>query len=127
MKVEFKDMKLVYPAHSKHYFYFRQHISKFVLDKGCVPLNPFMLFDYFFIDTIDRDVVRAANSNLVKVSDEIWVFGPVADGVLEEIRLAKEQGKKIIYFDIVGSKYIIEISKEKVRFEKDLARYRDEL
>lgn len=29
--MEVKDMKIVYPTISKHYFYFRQHISKFVL------------------------------------------------------------------------------------------------
>ncbi|MFH1521818.1 MAG: hypothetical protein ABIF18_02560 [archaeon] len=127
MGIDFKEMKLVYPAHSKHYFYFRQHISKFVLEQGCVPLNPFMIFEYFMLDTIDRDIVRNANNNLVKRADEIWIFGPVADGVLEEIRLAKREGKSIRYFDIIKSKDIVEISKEEVKFEKDLAKYREEL
>tara|TARA_Y100000034_G_C6815299_1_gene366745 strand:- start:188 stop:565 length:378 start_codon:yes stop_codon:yes gene_type:complete len=125
--MEFKDMRLVYPAHSKHYFFFRQHISKFVLERGCVPLNPFMIFEYFMLDTVDRNVVRNANNNLVKKSDELWVFGPVSDGVLEEIRLAKKEGKNVLYFSIVGSKDIIEARKEEVEFEKGLEMYRDEL
>ena len=120
-------MKLVYPAHSKHYFYFRQHISKFLLENNCVPLNPFMIFDYFMLDTIDREVIRNANNKIVKKSDEIWVFGPVSDGVLDEIRLAKQEGKPIRYFAIENSREIKEISKEEVKFEGDLSKYSKEL
>ena len=39
--------KVVYTAHSKKNFYAREIISVFVLDKGSVPLNPFMNFGYF--------------------------------------------------------------------------------
>lgn len=46
-------------------------ISKFVLEEGGVPLNPFMVFDYFMLDTVPRDTVREANNNLVKRCDEI--------------------------------------------------------
>ena len=113
-------MKLIYPAHSKHYFYFRQHISKFVLEQNCVPLNPFMIFEYFMLDTIERDTIRNANNNLVRKSDEIWVFGPISDGVLEEIRLAKQNGKPIKYYAIIKSQEIREISKDEVKFEEGL-------
>src|SRR3989344_7821839 len=109
--VEVKHMKLVYPAHSKHYFYFCHHISKFVLEQDCVPLNPFMIFEYFMLDTIERDVIRNANNNLVKRSDETWVFGPISNGVLEEIKLAKSEGKTVRYFAIIKSREIKEISK----------------
>ena len=120
-------MKLVYPAHSKHYFYFRMHISKFILENGGVPLNPFMIFQYFMLDTVDREVIRNANNNLVLKSDETWVFGPISDGVLEEIRLAKKNNKPIRYFKIVKSRDIEEISKDQVEFEEDLAKYAHEL
>ena len=110
-------MKLVYPAHSKHYFYFRQHISKFVLEQNCVPLNPFMIFEYFLLDTVERDHVRNANNTLVKRADETWVFGPVSDGVLEEIRLAKREGKPVRYYAILHSREIKEIPKDEVEFE----------
>lgn len=125
--MEVKKMKLVYPAYSKHYFYFRQHISKFVLEQNCVPLNPFMIFEYFMLDTIERDTVRNANNNLVKRADETWVFGPISDGVLEEIRLAKQEGKPIRYYAILKSREIKEISRDEVEFEDDLEKHRDEL
>lgn len=125
--MEVRKMKLVYPAHSKHYFYFRQHISRFVLEQNCVPLNPFMIFEYFMLDTVERDTVRNANNNLVKRADETWVFGPVSDGVLEEIRLAKQGGKPIRYYAILKSREIKEISKHEVEFEEDLEKYRNEL
>jgi hypothetical protein len=122
-----EKMLLVYPAHSKKSFYYTQHISVFVMEKGCVPLNPFMIFNYFLLDKIPRQIVYQANASLISACDEIWCFGPIADGVLDEIRIAKKVGKKVKYFAIVDSKEIIEISKEEVIFEKDLKKYRLEL
>ncbi len=86
-----------------------------------------MIFEYFMLDTVDRDVVRNANNNLVKKSDELWVFGPVADGVLAEIVLAKEEMKPVRYFSIIGSKDIAEIAKEDVEFEEGSEEYRIKL
>ena len=123
MKTE--KMKLIYSAHSKHYFYFRQHISKFVLKHNCVPLNPFMLFDYFMLDTVERDKVRNANNNLVKIADELWVFGSISDGVLAEIRLAKQDDKPIRYYSIFKSKEIKEIPRNEVEFEEDQEKFKD--
>ena len=120
-------MKLIYPAHSKHYFYFRMHISQFVLQQGCVPLNPFMIFEYFMLDTVNRDVIRAANNTMVERADEVWVFGPVSNGVLAEIRLAKKLKKPIRYFSIVKSRTIEETTKDTVELEEDVARFKDEL
>ena len=94
------------------------HISKFVLDKNCVPLNPFMLFEYFMLDTVERDKNREANNNLVKKADELWVFGPISDGVLAEIKLAKEANKPINYFKVINSKDIKKISQNEVEFEE---------
>jgi len=123
----FEDMKLIFSAHSKHYFYFREHISKFVLEKNCVPLNPFMLFEYFMLDSVSRDIIRNANNSLVKRADELWVFGSISDGVLDEIRLAKKEGKPISYYAIFDSRNIKEISKDEAKFEEDLEKYRGDL
>ena len=120
-------MKLVYTAFSKHYFYFRMQISKFVLDHNCVPLNPFMIHEYFMLDTVDRQKVRDSNNTLVIRCDEVWVFGPVSDGVLEEIRLAKKNNKSVRYFAIKDSKEISEIPKDEVGFEEYLEKYRNEI
>lgn len=113
-------MKLVYTAISKHLFYFKMHISKFVLEKNCIPLNAFMIFEYFMLDTVERDKIREANNTLVKKADELWVFGPVSDGVLTEIKLAKSMQKPIRYFTVIESKEIREISKNEVEFEQGL-------
>ncbi|MFA5745857.1 MAG: hypothetical protein WCX73_00825 [Candidatus Pacearchaeota archaeon] len=121
------ELKLVFAAYSKLNFYFRQHISKFVIEEGFVPLNPFMISDYFMLDSVDRDLVRAANNSLVKRTDELWVFGQISNGVLAEIILAKQRDKPVRYFDIIKSKDIIEITKEKVIFEEDLEKHRSEL
>ena len=111
-------MKLIYPAFSKHLFYFRAHISKFVLEHDGVPLNPFMIHDYFLLDTVDRDRVRASNNAIVERSDEIWVFGEISNGVQAEIDLAKKLAKQIRYFEVINSRDIQEISKDQAKIEK---------
>ena len=47
-----EDKSLVYTAMSKHLFYYRMHISKYVIEQHKVPLNPFMIFDYFLLDSV---------------------------------------------------------------------------
>lgn len=116
-----KDKPLVYTAMSKHLFYFRMFISMFVLEKGGVPLNPFMLFDYFLLDAVDRTIIREGNNNLVKRCDEIWVFGAVSDGVLAEIVIANEQGKPVKYYTVDKMHKIVESTKDKVQMEEEVA------
>lgn len=115
-----EDKPLVYTAMSKHLFYFRMHISKYVLDHGGVPLNPFMIFDYFLLDTVERDCVRVANNNLVKRSDELWVFGSISNGVLAEMQIAKEMKKIIRYFKIEKSYHIVPVEKEEMEWEDEV-------
>ncbi len=86
-----------------------------------------MLFDYFLIDSVDRDLVREANNNLIRIVDEVWVFGPVSDGVLAEIKIAKELNKPIKYFKIEKSRKIVPISKDKIIMEDDVKDYKFEL
>jgi hypothetical protein len=112
--------ELVYTAMSKHYFYFRMHISQYVLQQGKVPLNPFMLFDYFLLDSIDRDVVRDANNSVVRRADELWVFGPISNGVLAEIKMAQLLSKPIHYFKIDKSYKIVRIPVELTEMEVEV-------
>lgn len=111
-------MKIIYPAFSKKLFYFKAHISKFVLENDCVPLNPFMIHEYFLLDTIDRDKIRESNNTIVKKSDELWVFGEISNGVSVEIDLAKKMNKPIRYFKVLNSKDIKEISEKEAELEK---------
>lgn len=121
------DKPLVYTAMSKYIFYCRMFISKFVLENGAVPLNPFMVFDYFLLDMVDRDLVREGNNNLVKRSDELWVFGKVSDGVLAEIKMAKAMKKPVKYFKIENPQNIIEITTDEVELEEKVKDYYSEL
>ena len=122
-----EDKSLVYTAMSKHFFYYRMHISKYVIEQHKVPLNPFMIFEYFMLDTVDRDLVREGNNNLVKRCDEVWVFGPVSNGVLAEIKMAKEKGAPVHYFKIEKPHKIVPISKEEVEMEGEVAEFKAEL
>jgi hypothetical protein len=120
LKVQ-KDKPLVYTAMSKHLFYFRAFISAFVLERGGVPLNPFMVFDYFLHGMVDKDLVREGNNNLVKRCDEIWVFGTVSDGALAEIQIANKQGKTVRFFAIEKPHKIVETTKDKADLEQNIA------
>ena len=117
--------KIVFIAMSKKLFYFRRHAVKFVLEKGYTPISQFGIFDYFLVDSIDRDLVRKANNNLIRVADELWVFGPISDGVLAEIKLVKDS-KPIKYFNVENSE-IDEITKDDVVFEEGLEKFSDML
>jgi len=122
-----RKTKIVFIAMSKHLFYFRRHAVKFVLEQGFTPISQFGIFDYYITDSVDRDLVRQANNNLITVSDELWIFGPISDGVLAEIKSVKNMNKPIKYFKVINSKDIKEISKEEVEFEEDLEKFSDEL
>lgn len=115
------NLPLVYPAMSKHLFYMREHISRHVLENGGVPLNPFMIFNYFLGDTVDRDLIRRGNNSLVATSSELWMYGPISDGALAEILQAKKQNKIVRYFKIVASKDIVEQDVSEADLEQEIA------
>jgi hypothetical protein len=96
-----KTYPLIYPAYSKRNFFLQMHISQFCLNQHTVPLNPFMLFRYFLGDSVPRDTVYRSNNNIVALTEEIWVFGEISDGVLAEIKLKREQGHTVRYYKII--------------------------
>ena len=92
--------RLVYVAMSNRNFYWRNHIQKFVLDSGMVPVSPFMLFDYYLLHTVPKTVVREAMNNLLARCDEVWVFGRISLGVKVQVGIARRMNKPLRYFDI---------------------------
>ena len=92
--------RLVYVAMSNKVFYWRAHIQKFVLDSGMVPVSPFMLFDYYLMHTVSKEIVREAMNNLLARCDEVWVFGQLSLGVKVQVGIAKRMSKPVRYFDI---------------------------
>ena len=95
-----KGKKVVFTAQSKQYFYCRDAVCEFVLRNGCIPVNPFRIFDYFLGDRVDRDLIRNGNNEMIKRCDELWVFGNVSDGVLFEIYMCRQMGKVVRFFNI---------------------------
>ncbi|MDQ6771944.1 MAG: hypothetical protein M3024_02980 [Candidatus Dormibacteraeota bacterium] len=92
--------KLVYAAMSNRNFFWRHHVQKFILDSGAVPVNPFMLFDYYLLHTVPKGSVREAMNNLLARSDEVWVFGRLSLGVKVQIGIARRLSKPVRFFDI---------------------------
>lgn len=120
-----EDKPLVYTAMSKHLFYYRMFISVYVLEHGGVPLNPFMVFDYFLLDVVDRGLVREGNNNLVKRCDEIWAFGPISNGMLAEIQIANKHSRPVRYFMVENPHTIVETTKDKAEMEEDIVDMRN--
>jgi uncharacterized FAD-dependent dehydrogenase/anti-anti-sigma regulatory factor len=117
-----ENLDLIFTAQSKKYFYCRDVICQYVLEQEKLPINPFRIFDYFLSDRVDRDIIRRGNNQLIKSCKELWVFGPIADGVLFEIALAKSNGKNIRFFNIsTHVNEILEISNlNEVVFEPEV-------
>ena len=116
------EKKIIFTAQSKKFFYCRDAICAYVLKQDCVPLNPFRVFEYFLGDRVHRDLVRQGNFNLIRVSDELWVFGrDIADGVLAEIKYAHGLGKPIRAFTIGNRvREIREVPYDNIRFESEI-------
>ena len=118
---------IVFTALSKKYFYMRMLIVRYVLKNGCVPINPFMSFDYYLTDTVDRNIIRNANNNLVAIADELWVFGSISNGVMAEIRQVRAMKKPIRFFSIENDRDIAEIQNDKLLFEDGMENFKEEL
>ncbi len=89
---------VVFAAMSKRSFYLREHIIRYILKKGFTPTCAFMMYSYFLLDTVERKRLIEANNDLIRRSDQLWVFGDISDGVGEEIKLAKSLKLPIRYF-----------------------------
>lgn len=122
-----KERPLIFTALSKHLFYYRMFICKFVLENEGVPLNPFMVSDYFLLDSVDRNLAREANNSILSRCDELWVFGPISDGVLAEIKQAEEKEIPIRYFSVDHNLGITPIDKTDIKMEDEVAAHRNAL
>lgn len=116
-----KKRKVVFTAQSKQYFYCRDAVCEYVLRQGCIPVNPFRIFDYFLGDRVDRDLIRNGNNEMIKRCDELWVFGNVSDGVLFEIYMCHQMGKEVRFFNIATrANEITELKTEEITFEPEV-------
>ena len=58
------------------------------------------MYSYYLLDTAERCNLIKANNDLIRRSDELWVFENISDGVQKEIDLANELGMPIKYFKL---------------------------
>jgi hypothetical protein len=118
--MDFSTQKpIVFAAFSKRNFFWRDHIVKFVLEHGRVPISAFVMFGYFLADTLSRDLLIDANNDLVRRCDELWIFGEISDGVKAEIDLAKSLSKQVKFFSINPNiRDIREVEESTVLYEK---------
>ncbi|OFX89936.1 MAG: hypothetical protein A2W99_08770 [Bacteroidetes bacterium GWF2_33_16] len=117
-----KKTKTIFTAQSKKFFYAKDVICEYVFKEGYIPINPFQVFGYFLNDRVDRAMVRNGNNQLISRCDELWVFGPIADGVLFEISRAYQLKIPIRFFTIgTLKKEITEITDlNKLTFEPEV-------
>jgi hypothetical protein len=114
-------MPVAFTAQSKNFFYCRDAVCEYALRQGFLPLNPFRVFEYFLGDRVKRDLVRQGNNQLISIADEVWVFGPVSDGVLFEIVRARNLRKPVRFFTIATRADDIKpVDSSAVRFEPEV-------
>lgn len=73
---------------------------RYVVDRNHIPLAPHLLFPQFMNDSNleERNKAISFNLALLKLCDEVWVFGDIiSSGMEEEIEFAKRTGKTIKY------------------------------
>lgn len=117
--------KVVFTAQSKQCFFCRNAVCEYVFKNDCIPVNPFRIFGYFLDDRVDRGLVRNGNNEMITRCDELWVFGPISDGVLFEIFSCIRQGKPVRFFNIATTAYEIkEISIDETTFEPEVHSYK---
>ncbi len=116
-------LPVVFTAHSAVTAFMKHHICRFVLEMDRAPVNPFMSFEYFMLDTVPRDTVRRANNSLLRAADELWTFGIIADGVYEEVLLARKLGTPVRHFSLGKDlDSIREIDAGELEYEEGVAR-----
>lgn len=77
--------------------------SKFVTRQGCLPITPHIYCTQFLDDTVPEERLKGLEMGieLLKVCDELWVFGSrISNGMEKEIELwNRDIKKRVVYFD----------------------------
>ena len=72
---------------------------RFAVGKGRIPIAPHLFFPQFLSESAERETAFRMNFELLKLCDEIWVFGDVlSEGMVLELSRAKTLCKTIRYF-----------------------------
>ena len=72
-----------------------RNYCKFAVEQGKLPIAPHLYFPQFLSEATERDKAMRMNFELLKLCDEVWVFGDkITEGMAAEI----ERAKKVRYF-----------------------------
>lgn len=76
-----------------------------VIDAGHMPVASHLMYPQILNDNnpAERELGLMFGLALLKICDEVWVFGPVSPGMAQEIEEAKRLNKKVIYFEEADS------------------------
>lgn len=113
--------KIVYVTHSKSWFYARSAVMQFAVKQGAAAVNPFTNYGYYLNGAVEKDDVIECCHQFIRLSDELWVFGPVSDAILTDIAVAVMEGKSVHFFSI--SEHVSEIHElqmEDIIFEREV-------
>ncbi|AWW25967.1 DUF4406 domain-containing protein [Acetobacterium sp. KB-1] len=75
--------------------------SRFVVEQGCIPITPHLLFPQFLNDNdlTERELGLHFGNVLMDHCSEVWVFGEIiSDGMDSEIKRARRKNIKLRYF-----------------------------
>lgn len=75
---------------------------RMVIDAGYMPLASHLLYPQMLNDKIpaERELGLMFGLALLRMCDEVWVFGPVSSGMAQEIEEAKRLKKKLVYKEV---------------------------
>lgn len=109
--------KVVFVAMNSKYFRLREWITKFVFERGAVPINCLMVYGYYLYDMVPKENVIEAYRTVVLKCDEVWVFGDVSDGVREAMEIAKKNNIPRKFFEMADYPKIVEVSEDQLVWE----------
>lgn len=77
--------------------------SRYVVEKGGIPIAPHLLLPQFMDDAKERDLALFMALVILSRCAEVWVFGNViSEGMAREIAYAERKGKPVRYINEVG-------------------------
>ena len=73
-----------------------------VIAEGFMPVASHLLYPQMLNDNnpTERELGLLFGLALLRMCDEVWVFGPVSSGMAQEIEVAKRLKKKVVYKEV---------------------------
>ncbi|MEM5784982.1 MAG: DUF4406 domain-containing protein [Candidatus Aenigmatarchaeota archaeon] len=83
----------------KHNTKLAKHWAVEIIRQGNLPIAPHLYFPLFLNDDneYERELGIKFGLKLLKICDEVWVYGEPTEGMKKEIQRAKKLRKKIVY------------------------------